>query len=448
MRTGYVVASIVAAISATAGVMSVAGPLDPPAGAVASSYKTLGEVEPRIPISATNTPGDADSLFRITLPGSYYLVGNIQGVSGKCGIEINTSNVVIDLGGYSMRGDPGTLDAIRANLTLYERLTVRNGTIDSWGASGVQLGGNPHTLVEDITASRCVTGIRAGLGSTVRRCRAVSNSFDGISVADLSTVAECQALSNSFAGIRGTLSVTVARSTVALNAFGLVVGGEAVVTETLARGNSDAGITLGDGGSAQGCTASSNGGGGFAASAQACFIGCTAQLNGTSALRSGFFAGERSSFTDCVSIQNGQHGFAATDSATVRGCTASDNGARGISVNNGAQVVGNLTRNNQQDGIYVNFSCEVRDNNCNGDGAAAGTHGGIRAVGQANRVDSNNVTFADRGVLIDQGGNIIVRNTCRGCTVNFSIAAGNADAQVLMSGAAFVATNPWANFSY
>src|SRR2546423_12808745 len=50
-----------------------AGPLDPPAGPVTSSNKTLGEVEPRTPVNATNTPGDGISLFKITQPGSYYL---------------------------------------------------------------------------------------------------------------------------------------------------------------------------------------------------------------------------------------------------------------------------------------------------------------------------------------------------------------------------------------
>jgi len=36
----------------------------------------------------------------------------------------------------------------------------------------------------------------------------------------------------------------------------------------------------------------------------------------------------------------------------------------------------------------------------------------------------------------------------RGNAVQYSIVAGNADAEVLSPGAAFVATNPWANFAY
>ena len=66
-----------------------AGPLSPPAGAVAPTHKTLTEVEPRTPINSTTTPGDANSTFKITQPGSYYLVGNLVGSSGRHGIEID-----------------------------------------------------------------------------------------------------------------------------------------------------------------------------------------------------------------------------------------------------------------------------------------------------------------------------------------------------------------------
>ena len=47
------------AIVAAAAILSRAGPLTPPGGTVASTYKTLSEVEPRTAISAATTPGDA-----------------------------------------------------------------------------------------------------------------------------------------------------------------------------------------------------------------------------------------------------------------------------------------------------------------------------------------------------------------------------------------------------
>lgn len=447
MRTGYAVASIVVVIVATSSVMSVAGPLDPPPGPVAPTYKTLTEVQPRIAISQANTPGDADSLYRISQPGSYYLTGNVQGVSGKSGIEVAASNVVIDLNGFTMLGVAGASAAIIAPSAV-ERVTVRNGTIDLWSQTGINLFLTTSSLIERVDVSRSVTGLAGGFRAVVRSCRATSNGFDGISVGSLSVVEDCQAISNTTVGIRGDVSVSVARCVASGNGSGVLLSSSGSARDLVLQGNTSAGLTLGDGGTAESCTAYGNQGEGFVATAQATFTRCTAHQNGISAGKSGFVAGERSSFTDCVATLNGQHGFAGSDSVAVRGCTASNNTERGISVNNGGKVVGNLTRNNQQDGIAVNFSCDVRDNNCNGDGAAAGAHGGLRVLGQANRIEANNVTFADRGLLIDQGGNIIVCNTARGCTVNFAIAGGNTDAQVLTPGAGFTASNPWANFSY
>jgi hypothetical protein len=65
-----------AALVLSAGAL-IAGPLAPPPGPIASSYKTLSEVEPRTAVNATNTPGDAGCVYRISQHGSYYLTGNI-----------------------------------------------------------------------------------------------------------------------------------------------------------------------------------------------------------------------------------------------------------------------------------------------------------------------------------------------------------------------------------
>ncbi|MCC6970990.1 MAG: hypothetical protein IT434_12295 [Phycisphaerales bacterium] len=82
-RTALICTSIASLALLAAGAMIssrvTAGPLDPPAGAVSSTYKTLAEVEPRIAINATNTPGDGANKYVISLPGSYYLTADIVG---------------------------------------------------------------------------------------------------------------------------------------------------------------------------------------------------------------------------------------------------------------------------------------------------------------------------------------------------------------------------------
>jgi hypothetical protein len=92
-----------ALVMLVAAVVSTAGPLNPPAGPVAP---TPGP-EPRIAINSTNTPGDADSTFRIAQPGSYYLTGNVSGQNARIGIEIATGGVTLDLWASGSPVSPG-----------------------------------------------------------------------------------------------------------------------------------------------------------------------------------------------------------------------------------------------------------------------------------------------------------------------------------------------------
>jgi hypothetical protein len=80
-------------LGAAAVMIAIAGPLNPPSGAVSSTYKTLSEVEPRIAINATNTPGDADSVYKITQRrGATTLRAVSRALSGKHGIEVEIAS--------------------------------------------------------------------------------------------------------------------------------------------------------------------------------------------------------------------------------------------------------------------------------------------------------------------------------------------------------------------
>ena len=82
------------------------GSLTPP-GAPAATMKSLDQIEPRIPIDATHTPGNGSNTFIVSAAGSYYLTVNVSGISGKNGILITTSNVTVDLSGYTLFGVSG-----------------------------------------------------------------------------------------------------------------------------------------------------------------------------------------------------------------------------------------------------------------------------------------------------------------------------------------------------
>jgi hypothetical protein len=156
----------VLALSAAA----LAGPLNPPAGPIISTAKPLSEVEPRTPISVATTPGDSDSTFKISQPGSYYLIANVTGAAGKHGIEITSDNVTVDLNGFSMTGAPGAFAAI-ANTTTVTGVAVKNGTIFNWPLGGVVLATGRACLVADLNVTSVGgSAIQVQYNSVVRNC--------------------------------------------------------------------------------------------------------------------------------------------------------------------------------------------------------------------------------------------------------------------------------------
>ncbi|MEK6704089.1 MAG: right-handed parallel beta-helix repeat-containing protein [Planctomycetota bacterium] len=395
-----------------------AGPLNPPGGAVTSTYKTLTEVEPRTAINAANTPGDADSLFKITQPGSYYLTGNITGAAGKHGVEIATSGVTLDLNGFDLvgAGGFGTSDGVSVTAGGLSHIAVVNGSVRGWADEGVDLGtfgAFNCRIVDVLTSDNSGHGISAGNNCTVTGCSAYQNAGIGI-----------------FTSIAGTIS----------NCSAYV--------------NANTGIATGDASTISNCTASYNGNFGLTTGIGSTVSSCTARTNGVS----GIYAAGGSTVLGSSANSNSGDGITAIDGCTITNCTAADNATRGIGVNNGCQITACTTRNNLFDGIVVNYACVVSGNNCNGDGTAAGTHGGIRVLGQANRVESNNVTYAQRGFLVDSGGNVIARNTATGCTVNWVVVAGNKCLVVAGVNSAAIngssggvspgSTDPSANYSY
>ncbi|GMV27606.1 MAG: hypothetical protein AMXMBFR58_36370 [Phycisphaerae bacterium] len=348
MSSKFITCTVAALCSiVTAVLVSHAGPLDPPAGPVASTYKTLTEVEPRIAINATNTPGDGNSVFKITQPGSYYLTGGFTGVANKHGVEVTVSDVTIDLNGYRLKGVTGSLDGIHSTS---EHIVVVNGAALSWGGSGVSVMGNYSRCEGLRSTGNGANGIETGGGAIVEKCQTSTNGGDGIVTSIVAVIHLCESNGNTGAGIRTSQS-TVDHCAVNHNAPGIIGGSGSNITH---------------------CSVTSNSG----------------------------------------------------------------------------------------DGILVERTCRVAENTCSFS-AATGSAAGIHATAADNRIEGNNVVNGDRGIVVDAGGNIIVRNTCSGNTTDWVLAANNVfgpivDRRSPASGAVsgFSAsgstgtTDPNANFSY
>lgn len=265
-----------AALAPLLGAAAIAGPITPPLGPVAPTGKTTQEVfdkvaavESRIAINATNTPGDADSLFKITQPGSYYLTGNITGVVGKHGIEIVASGVTIDLNGFDLVGLPGmgAFDGVSVTVTGLTNIAIVNGSVRDWGDEGVDLltFAAVSSRVDNVRASgNAGNGLRIGNGCAVTNCVAYNNASNGINAGSGCTLKDCVAYSN------------------AIN--GLFVGQGCTLTSCTANLNTSDGIDADVGSTIVHCTAFSNGGNGIDASSGSTVTDCTVRGNSLSGI--------------------------------------------------------------------------------------------------------------------------------------------------------------------
>jgi parallel beta-helix repeat protein len=247
------IAALVITLAAAASLP--ASPLSPPLGPVTS---TPGP-EPRTPISLSTTPGDADSLFRISQPGSYYLTGNITAVANKHGIEIASSNVTLDLNGFHLVGIPamGNFDAINSSASTFN-ISISNGTVSNWGGDGISLSSlNSH--VQNIQAfDNAVIGIRTTSNSTVFLCNARSNGSTGISVGSGCSVSFSTSHENAN-GFNSAFSCTFESCSAYQNAGnGFSLSSANSISNSAAGFNANIGFSISNGSHITNCTALAN----------------------------------------------------------------------------------------------------------------------------------------------------------------------------------------------
>lgn len=309
-----------AAIIVAAGTL-IAGPLNPPAGPVGSTMKTISDVEPRIAINATNTPGDADSVYRITQPGSYYLTGNLNGVSGKHGIEIAADDVSIDLKGYVLTGIRGALSGIALGTLNVDNVVISNGTVRDWPGSGIDVGTNNSysSTITDIHAiSNTTTGFCLGQSAAIRRCVADSNGEHGIDASGSGTVvSDCQLLGNGGKGITGVYGGLVTNCVAYYNTEGGIQATHSIISNCNATFNQQNGFTLGDQCTISGCLASTNTLAGIEVGAGCTIAGNTCDQNGNGGIGPGILLTGASNRVESNSCSTNTRGIRATSAGNL-----------------------------------------------------------------------------------------------------------------------------------
>ncbi|HYD01923.1 MAG TPA: hypothetical protein VEB22_11915 [Phycisphaerales bacterium] len=323
MRTApVIIAFAAAAFTAPA----LCGPLNPPAGAINATMKTLDAVEPRTAVSAVNTPGDAVSVYRITAPGSYYLTGNVSVPAGKSGIVIASPGVTLDLCGFAIAGVAGSASGVIDTAAAVSGISVRNGVISGTGAAGVSLMNGAGARVKDLSLAGCARGVAAGEGAVIESCTA-SQTGDAAAFTVLfnAVISKCAAIGGQGPG------------------FQLYEG--SIVKECSARDQA-VGFDLHDESVAFDCTATLCTGDGFSASNLCRIERCTA----TNCGGDGIHAGARNRVIDCfVAINSG---------AGVR----LDDPSASVAVN--STVTGTFARGNGTGIACLDQHCTITANRC------------------------------------------------------------------------------------
>ena len=322
-RTPVIAASAAALLGFAA--LLTAGPLSPPSGPIASTYKTLNDVEPRVPISDATTPGDGSATFRITQPGSYYLTSSFTAPFSRSGIAIDAPNVTLDLRGFTIEGDGSFAGgAVGIIITSAANVSVHDGVIRSFNAGGLVFL-NPSTggRVERLTVSNTRgVGVSVGSAASVSDCTAINNAYSGFASGDRCSFTRCSAFGNAAGGVS---SAPVG------NGFSL--GRYCLVTD---------------------CSASNNGtgsqaGNGFFSDIVCQFQNCIAVENGSPALGlgDGFVTGPGTQVQFCTAVLNKGDGIRAAGTGTIRENTCIANGSAGIHLTSAFGVVAeNLSVNN------------------------------------------------------------------------------------------------------
>lgn len=367
-----------------------AGPLNPPAGPIASTYKTLQDAEPRTAINATNTPGTADSAYRITQPGSYYLTGDLVVTGDRHGIVIAAHNVTIDLNGFSIRGSNAEGRAgIIGGLHQLRNINIRNGSIRDFALAGVSFSDHDDWSrprlgrIEHLRISNCGVGIGPGGEYTVADCN-ISGGATGIYGWGELLVERCHVTETSGVGIFSLTGSTTVRQ-------------------------------------------------------------CRIDDPGTHGVQI-----TQGIVEACEIVSPGQNGVHIFSSGVVRACSISTAAERGIVTGLGSLIESNRVHNYGDAGIRADQCSRIVNNLVFYSLAVnpTSTQVAIEAPTGGCHIEGNTITKGDIGIQAQAGGNLIIRNAFSGIGTVWSLSGTNSYGPLAGGGGQFSTTNPLANVTY
>ncbi len=467
-----------------------AGDLDPPAGGVAPTGRSLREVEPRSPINLNTASLDVLAVFRITQPGAYVVTEPMTIPAGKSGIVVDTAGPVsIDLRGFAITGTPGCRKGIECVNPACSYLEVYDGFIRDCDEDGID-GGLADTLeVDDVDIQGGDAGIRKSMGRLKCSDVTLEGPYRGIVfspgpgnpgavTAVECIIDDCEMTSCGDSGIRiegdySGLDATIWISDCECHHCGLDGISVAVAASSAPTGNERVNICIDE------CNCNNNGRFGVGVLAPVSPLGtpvsvvlecsdCTCAMNGAEGMR---IQAVRATICDFDCVSNGAHGMTLVDvTGSVECCLCSDNALSGMTATNVQGVLDEVDcRANGSHGMECNgFSgsidcCECSNNVGAGMQLSAGSQAtcvcdcgyhfnGLQGFHADVSCTGLSVTECDSqsnsvGFQVDCTSALLLWNTARGNSVPYQ--TDPATPIVVVSGAdIMVDQRPAANYAY
>ncbi|MEK6642427.1 MAG: hypothetical protein AABZ08_00840 [Planctomycetota bacterium] len=250
-----------------------AGNLTPPAGPVTGTMKDLATVEPRTPI--TSLP------FTISSPGSYYVAKDLTGTSGQHGIAIASSDVSLDLSGFTLRGIPGSLNGIHVSGSR-AKIRISNGIVCNWGGGGINTqSGDKVTIMYAVARDNGDYGVCTNGDTTVLYMNSNNNQNKGLVIGDRCICKDAECCNNGSDGIMTGSGCKIEDCVTSSNGGnGLAAGIGSMVTICVAQSNTLDGIQAADGCSVIQCTVRANINDGIEVNAQCLVLNNNSSNNG------------------------------------------------------------------------------------------------------------------------------------------------------------------------
>ncbi|MBN2294534.1 MAG: right-handed parallel beta-helix repeat-containing protein [Pirellulales bacterium] len=457
--------------------MVSAGDLNPPGPPTSGTMKTIDQASPRIAISYATTPGDENSIYKISQPGSYYLTGNITGRLNKHGIVIDAEDVCLDLCGFAISGVPNSMSGVKvkdvSSPLLNEDVSfvsIKNGTIRAFGENGIHICGDRYVHIEEVSfAYNGGNGLQAEPNSCIHleNVSFVHNTGHGILLGVCTNLDAYSGYASHNGGdgmhVCGDAYIHTEEVSFSHNGgHGMQMNAPAAKIHGHLE---DVSFTynVGDGLyiNVNSCdplpleevSFNHNGGRGlYVNTTQASEIPME-QVSFTRNSSHGAVLGMMTNvdaYGTCISNSNGGSGIILDGWWGIcHAWTSIGNNGTGIQVGSGGTLKNCMVCGNTGDGILVASNCSVTNCTCKNNGTTGGVDicAGIHVTGSGNRIEGNHVIGNNIGINIETGGNLIIKNSATGnTTANYDIAGGNTQGPTV--GGYISSDNPHANYDF